>query len=363
VLPSPPRGALHPSADGHHLVDADGKPFFWLADSIYAGLYSYASLADVAEYLDVRRRQGFTVIKTLVPNDSTDSADPDGHRIVQDGDWSRPNPAFFARVDAVLDMARDRGMIIVLLFRADTPALAEWMARRYRDRTNVLWWVWDDYQPTIAAVAKGVTGRDVKTDAADPAWPALGFGIYAPAGDERNAWRAPWTAMAEAWALQPAKPSVRGDGCYEAHPYARGPFPQSPYWHFLSGTAFTYGYDRPVWEFADGWRTMLDSDGARQTALFARFFTARPWWTLEPDQTLLDRPAEGTVAARTHDRSAAYVFVADRATVRLRAGAVDGAHKAFWFDPRTGDTRDVAAIGAAAVELTPPWPEALLAVE
>jgi len=50
------------SADGRYLLAPDGQPFFWLGDTAWT-LCDVLNREDAAHYLDVRAKQGFTVIQ------------------------------------------------------------------------------------------------------------------------------------------------------------------------------------------------------------------------------------------------------------------------------------------------------------
>ncbi len=58
-------GPLHVAADHRHLEHVDGTPFFWLADTAWNGALR-ADEADWAEYLDLRREQGFTAVQFVM---------------------------------------------------------------------------------------------------------------------------------------------------------------------------------------------------------------------------------------------------------------------------------------------------------
>ena len=50
------------SANGRYLLAPDGQPFFWLGDTAWT-LCDVLNREDAAHYLDVRAKQGFTVIQ------------------------------------------------------------------------------------------------------------------------------------------------------------------------------------------------------------------------------------------------------------------------------------------------------------
>jgi hypothetical protein len=57
--------ALQVSENGRHLIDRDGKPFFWLGDTAWL-LFQMTTRDDAEWYLKTRAEQGFTVIQAAV---------------------------------------------------------------------------------------------------------------------------------------------------------------------------------------------------------------------------------------------------------------------------------------------------------
>ena len=62
-----PAGAVHPlriGPDGHHLVRADGRPFFYLADTAWS-LFHRLTREEADLYLRNRAAKGFTVVQAV----------------------------------------------------------------------------------------------------------------------------------------------------------------------------------------------------------------------------------------------------------------------------------------------------------
>jgi hypothetical protein len=57
--------AMQVSENGRHLIDRDGKPFFWLGDTAWL-LFQMTTREDAELYLKTRAEQGFTVIQAAV---------------------------------------------------------------------------------------------------------------------------------------------------------------------------------------------------------------------------------------------------------------------------------------------------------
>jgi hypothetical protein len=82
--------AAHPlraSADGRHLVQADGRPFFYLADTAWS-LFHRLTREEADLYLRNRAAKGFTVIQTvaLSENDGLRTSNAYGERPLVEND-------------------------------------------------------------------------------------------------------------------------------------------------------------------------------------------------------------------------------------------------------------------------------------
>ena len=110
-------GPLRLSTDRHHLVHADGTPFFWLADTVWNGPLR-ATLDDWNTYLDVRLRQKFTAIQWVASQWlAAPDGDLNGEAAFIGSEKISINPSFFHRLDQKMDATRRAGLLNV-------PALA-----------------------------------------------------------------------------------------------------------------------------------------------------------------------------------------------------------------------------------------------
>ena len=142
-------GFLKVSENGRGFVHADGTPFFWLGDTVWA-CPSRATQEEWEAYLDGRHRQGFNVAQVnLLPQHDASGTD---YRVpFEEGPvvWNleRPNLSYFQRLDRMLAAAADRGMV--------TAGVVLWFD--YVPGTNPAWSVYRkaDFTPELA----GVFGR------------------------------------------------------------------------------------------------------------------------------------------------------------------------------------------------------------
>lgn len=254
---SPPAWPLQISADGHHLVDSHGTPFLYWADTAWEMLHRL-TLDEARNYLQVRARQGFTVIQTVVLAEIRGLTEPNaqGDLPLHDLDPTQPQERYFTHVDAILTEAARLGLVIGLLptwgdkveplARGDGPVIftaanaeawGQWLATRYRE-LPVVWILGGDRNPA--------------NDAQRAVWHAMASGIqraykdhqpplitYHPEGSSSSRrWfdEAPWLRLhmtqsghtrrglsaaariAEDYAATPPKPVVDGEVCYEGMP-------------------------------------------------------------------------------------------------------------------------------------------------
>ena len=98
---------LRVSANGHHLVDQEGKPFFYLGDTCWL-LFQRLNHEELEEYLRDRAAKGFTVMQAYVVRGLA-KQHPDGNSSLLgatpflDRDPARPNEEFFKNVDYVVN--------------------------------------------------------------------------------------------------------------------------------------------------------------------------------------------------------------------------------------------------------------------
>jgi hypothetical protein len=104
------------SDNGHYLVDDEGHPFFYLADTAW-GLFYKVTREDADLYLQNRRRKGFTVIMPVVLRGKplAEAQNVYGEPPLVGNDPTRPNELFFEHVDYVIDRAAELGFHIALL--------------------------------------------------------------------------------------------------------------------------------------------------------------------------------------------------------------------------------------------------------
>ncbi|HEY3343180.1 MAG TPA: putative collagen-binding domain-containing protein, partial [Anaerolineae bacterium] len=106
--------------------------------------------------------------------------------------------------------------------------------------------------------------------------------------------------------------------------------------------------------------------------ILRRLFTARDWWNMVPDQSLIaDQPVPGSTlnaSARSASGDWAIVYLSRPATVSIRLNKLSSLKSchARWVDPRTGDrTGPIDLHGQSTPRFSTPagWDDAVLLVE
>ena len=378
--PEAPGGAsaLKVSANGHYLVQ-DGKPFFWLGDTVWS-LFTLYSPQEAEEYLHHRREQGFTVEQTMIafnggPGLKTHSSNPLGDQPWLDSNPATPNEAFFKNVDHILRVARQEGLIVVILpcggssgsfvdkdkvfTKENVRAYGKWLGQRYKDVPNIIWgngfdlrpWEYVDVAQELAAgLHEGDGGAHLITFCPsgghsssyfqDENW--LAFNTIQTWSDY---WRSNPMVLAD-YVRQPIKPVVMAEGAYEEGPeYPSRPITplvvrKEAYWSFLGGGFHTYGHN-DMWRHNPTWRQSMDSPGAREMGILKKIFTSREWWKLVPDPSVFVLGASSdktlNVAARSTAGDHIIVYLSSRTTVTIDLSRITASPtvRATWVNPET----------------------------
>ena len=392
----PPRsdGALRVSSDGRHLVQSNGKPFFWLGDTAWE-LFHRTTRDEAELYLEDRRRKGFNVVQAVILAELGGLRVPssNGDLPLIDNNPAAPNEAYFRYVDDVVGMAERKGMYIGLLptwgdkfnkkwgegpeiFTPENAlAYGEYLGRRYAGR-NVIWILGGDRNPEnekhlaiVRAMAEGIEaaagGGQLMTyhpQGGSRSWewfqsdPWLDLNMFQSGHGERDSHNFRYTL--EGRALQPVKPVLDGEPRYEDHPINWKPelgwfdefdVRQAAWWSVLSGAAgHTYG-DHNIWQMwqpgrgpissaRTPWKQALTHVGSAHMGIMKRMVERHGFGQLEPAQHLLVNEGKGAAhqrAARSRDGRYVLVYTPLGEDVAIRPERLAGM-RARWFDPRSG---------------------------
>lgn len=149
------------SANRRYFTDQKGNPFFWLGDTGWL-LFSKLTREEAEQYLEDRRKKGFSVIQVMVlhtvaaKNVYGDSAlinKSVAHPLATDGNnfSDAKQYDYWDHVDYIVDLAAKKGLYMAmvpiwgsnvkagLVSREEAGDYANWLAERYRNRWNIVW--------------------------------------------------------------------------------------------------------------------------------------------------------------------------------------------------------------------------------
>ncbi len=418
---SMPRYPLRLSANHRYLVDRNNKPFLIVGDSPQ-GLMGRLSPEEVEKYFADRQAHGFNTAGWIdvacagrdFP-DNTTAGTYDGivpfNGYVAGGkdfthyDLSKPNEAYFARLDDAIKSAARHG-IFVFIDPAETIgwletlrnnglnasyAYGQYLGRRYAKYANVGWLSGNDFQrwrvpaddALVLAVAKGIKSvapqqlqtveinYNASSSLDDQAWAPIislnGTYIYA----------ATYIQMLHSYNQTPVMPAYLMEAHYDLEavgtPYDYGTpdvLRRQEYWTMLSGGTGQFYGNRYTWSLTPGWDSYLDTLGVKQMEIWKDFFTSLPWQDLVPDQqhttltagygtfgsievhfdkegldssyTLRVSQSDYATAARTPDGSLVVIYMPTSRTVTVDMSRMRGVTKAEWFDPTNGEHKPIS---------------------
>ncbi|MCX7798853.1 MAG: glycoside hydrolase family 140 protein [Fimbriimonadales bacterium] len=350
---------VHPG--GRRLQTEDGKPFFWLADTAWE-LFHRLTREEIAEYLSVRRQQGFNVVQAvgLAELDGLRTPNREGQLPLHAEDPERPNDRYWDLVDFAFDKAEEHGITIALLPTwgdklnkawGDGPVVFHprnartfggYLAERYGHRRNLVWILGGDrpieaeHLPAVRAMAEGIRSAEKRRHL---------MSLHPPGGESSSKYvhREDWLdfnmlqsghwwfdsrpdLMVEAdLSLEPRKPVLDGEPNYENHrpfralgelrdlnipPFSAHQVRRATYSSvFAGGCGVTYGC-HAVWQMAQPgypginhplgtWRQSLHLPGARQMNHLKQLMLSMGFFEVVPDQSLIAAGlGEGTETAR-----------------------------------------------------------------
>ncbi len=366
LMPNQAMMKLQVSENRRFLQYADGRPFFYLADTAWE-LFHRLDREEAVEYLDLRAKQGFSVIQAvmLAEFDGLHAPNAYGKKPLLNDNPETPDDApdgYWSHVDFVIRAANERGLVVGALPtwgdkwnkawgngpEVFTPENArvygKWLGTRYKD-AGVIWILGGDravendrHRAIIREMAAGLKegdggvhlmtfhptgGRGSAEWFHDDDW--LDFNMRQN-GHEPFYGR--YEQTAKDYARTPAKPVLDGEPIYEGHPVCFKPdalghsvatdVRRALYWDLFGGACgHTYGH-HSIWQMWDpakrgphnrpvcSWREAAIAPGATQMVHARRLLESLPYFTRIPDDSvLLPEPMPTVVPGRDIRRFAA----------------------------------------------------------
>ncbi len=366
--------------------------------------------------LKTARAKGFTVIQAvaLAELDGLNTPNAEGNKPLIDNDPLKPNEAYFAHVDWVINKALEKGLFIGLLptwgdkvdkqwgqgpqiFNKENAFIyGQWIGNRYKGFKNIIWINGGDRdgggnnKPVWDALAEGIKSVDKNHLMTFHPWGEhsssewfhnsnwLDFNMC-QTGHGQRSYAIYKRIIVRDYGLLPVKPCFDGEPRYEDHPVGWNPevlgwfndadVRQALYWNLFSGSfGHTYGC-HPVWQMlAPGrepiglarhnWYDVLDLPGASQLIYARKLIESRPFLSRIPDQSLIGSgyyPETDYIVASRGD-GYAFIYFPTGWEAEIMLDKIEATSlTAYWFNPRTGEAKLLGTFpGSGSKKFTPP---------
>jgi hypothetical protein len=386
---------LKASANNRYLVDRDDVPFLMVGDSPQA-LIGNLSETQAETFISNRARHGVNAlwINLLCASYTACNADGTTYDSIapfmtgsgpSDYDLSTPNPAYFQRVDDMLTIAANHG-IVVLLDPIETGSWLDtlrtngitkavrygrYLGNRYKNVPNIIWMHGNDFQTwrtssdneLVKAVARGIQQTDpnhiqtveldyyVSATLDDPAFRTIA-GLNAV-----YTYRPTYAKLLSEYKRANFKPMFMVEANYEFEQNGgtdggiiKENLRKQEYWTMLSGaTGQLYG-SQYTWRLDGDWQHNLNTPGIVQLHYMKRLFQNRKWFDLVPDRPhrvvtggrgqFSDSDSITTdtyaTAAATPDGLLVIAYLPSIRKVTVDMSKLAGLVTARWYDPTTG---------------------------
>jgi len=312
---------------------------------------------------------------------------------------------YWDHIDWIISKAAEKGLYIALvpvwgsvvkedhIGAAKAKVYAEFLAKRYRDRSNIIWMNGGDIAGTDSLKtwnAIGNTLHDLDTTHLityhprgrtqsstwfhDQPWLSFncfqsGHRTYAQDTSKKDLKYGEdnWKYVQVDYAKTPIKPTLDAEPSYEKIPYGLHDLKlprwtdadvrRYGYWSVFAGSCgYTYGHNdvmqmhkptdkNSAYGSKGYWYKSINDPGARQMIYLKKLMLSRPYFDRIPDQSLIAGP-QGEKYNRliaTRGKNYAFIYTYTGREISVNTGQLTGSKiKASWFNPRNGQ---VTAIG------------------
>ncbi|MGV3602777.1 MAG: glycoside hydrolase family 140 protein [Dyadobacter fermentans] len=355
----------------------------------------------------------------LAELDGLDAPNAYGEKPLVNNDPTQPNENYFKHVDYIIDKAASYGLTIAFLptwgdkvFKNtwgkgpeifnenNAKAYGKWLSTRYKSKPNIIWVLGGDRQPRkdsrdveiwramAAGIAEGAGGHDnvLVTYHPQPNKEGSSEWFHDDEWFDFNMFQTGhcrdtpvYDLIQRSYNRTRVKPVIDAEPVYEDHPVCFNAkengtssaydVRKSAYLDLFAGAfGHTYGC-HDIWQmYAPGreavngphlfWQQALDLPGALEMKYVRRLLESRPITERVPDQSIVaegDLPAAERVQA-TRGADYFFVYTAAGKPFSVQPGKISGSElTAFWYDPRTGKTRDAGKVSNQSVnKFVPP---------
>lgn len=177
------------SSNQRFFTDGKGNPFFWLGDTGWL-LFSKLNREEAEQYLEDRRKKGFTVVQVMVlhtvaaVNAYGDSALANknvAHPVSTPGNnfLDKTQYDYWDHIDYIVDLAAKKNIYMALVpvwgsnvkaglvSREDAAIYAKWLSDRYKNKWNIIWLNGGDIKGTDSINTWKIIGSTVKANDAN----------------------------------------------------------------------------------------------------------------------------------------------------------------------------------------------------
>jgi hypothetical protein len=389
------------SPNGRYFVDQRDNPVFWLGTTQWQLCRDY-NLDEAKLIIQKSKEHGFTFMQVMLVGvgDGT-KTNVYGQKPWLNDNPLTPNERYFTNVDAVFQVAKENNVVIYLtvyhqtnrkyLTTDNSHVWARWVASRYKDMPNIIWCLVPEAKPEFvpilrelaAGLHEGDGGRHLIGVEPDPSPHSSSFIHSEPWLDFNSlqTWKSVeliFPMVTKDYKLKPVKPVLMAEGAYEnGSEYGFEVTPlwvrRQAYYSYLCGGHHTYGHN-DSWRVLPTWKKALDAPGAVQMGILKKIFLGRKeWWYLVPDQSIFASGGNTNgqvlnLAARHKDGRWIMAYLGAKSSFSVHMSKLAGSDraKAFWIDPRTGDSVSIGTFptqGEHSFETPAGWEDALLILE
>jgi Protein of unknown function (DUF4038)/Putative collagen-binding domain of a collagenase len=333
--PTPSAAVAYPikaSSNNRYLVDQNNHPFLLVGDAAW-NLFMEVPVTgsnSANTYFAARKAMGFNSVMSSILGLNGGQGTYDGLvPFSTPGNITTPNEAYFARIDAMINLAATYGINIMLnacenynwesVYQNSTTAqlttFGHYLGNRYKAFSNVMWCHGNDYQDwrtnssaesalltlinAIISVDPGQIhtwelnyNHSLVTD--DPNWRFLPLnGVYSYYPSYAATYEAYLSEVTPAFGggtFSGNKPNFLVENSYEG-PAAGDTDAGTPQvcrknqcWVYCSGASAGYLYgNNNLYLFASGWANQINTPGATQLTYITNFLQRAPWYNLVPD--------------------------------------------------------------------------------
>ena len=381
---------LRISSDQRYFEDQSGKTFFYSADTAWK-LFLKLDLEEAQHYLEDRKRNGFTVVQTMLTgfDGNTDIA---GRRPFSDSnDFSTVNDEYMEHVQEVIQIAESLNLVIAIAplwagccgegyggrneFMNNNGIdksrwFGEYLAQKFGKFDNIFWIIGGDNDPKTSVEEYDALAKALKANAPhqlmtyhaasthsstdvwdNPDWLDVSM-IYTYFRGFNKAWNWRQPDVYEVgyteYQKTPKRPFFLGESTYEReHDPMGSPLQvrKQAYWSVFSGGA-GHAYGSANWNIPPEWKENLRNfKGAITLVHLKNLFHSLPWTKVRPDisgslivggnDTYATNDHATSVIA--HDGGFALSYVPSQRSFTVNPQTLKGKKlDAYWYNPING---------------------------